>query len=164
MKLKSEREMLAKTVLKDGDCSSIRDMLEKVKKYYPNNNVLAELNEANEIVYYTVNDLYEEVMNLGDGLIAAGFEGAHIAIVSENCCRYVISDITISSGVGVVTPIDVNAPDALLSMLLAKCDATAVLCSSEQVERLQAISTDSQLLKHIITIDKKITGLPYYEE
>ena len=164
MKLKSEREMLAKTVLKDGDCSSIRDMLEKVKKYYPNNNVLAELNEANEIVYYTVNDLYEEVMNLGDGLIEAGFEGAHIAIVSDNCCRYVISDITISSGVGVVTPIDVNAPDALLSMLLAKCDATVVLCGSEQVARLQAISAESQLLKHIITIDKKVTGLPYYEE
>ena len=81
MKLKSEREMLANTVLKDGDCKSIRDMLERVKKYYPNNNVLAELNEENQIVYYTVNDLYEEVMNLGDGLIAAGFEGAHIAIV-----------------------------------------------------------------------------------
>ena len=51
MKLKSEREMLANTVLKDGDCKSIRDMLERVKKYYPNNNVLAELNEENEIVY-----------------------------------------------------------------------------------------------------------------
>ena len=162
MKLKSEREMLANTVLKDGDCSSVRDMLERIRKYYPNNNVLAELNEANEIVYHTVTDLYEEVINLGDGLVDAGFEGAHIAIVSENCVRYVISDITISSGVGVVTPIDVNAPDALLAMLLAKCDATAVLCSSEQVERLKAIAAESQLLKHIITIDKKIEGLPYY--
>lgn len=164
MKLKSEREMLANTVLKDGDCSSVRDMLERIRKYYPSNNVLAELNEANEIVYHTVTDLYEEVMNLGDGLVDAGFEGAHIAIVSENCVRYVISDITISSGVGVVTPIDVNAPDALLAMLLAKCDAAAVLCGSEQVERLKAIAAESQLLKHIITIDKKIEGLPYYGE
>ena len=78
MKLKSEREMLANTVLKDGDCSSVRDMLERIRKYYPNNNVLAELNEANEIVYHTVTNLYEEVMNLGDGLVDAGFEGAHI--------------------------------------------------------------------------------------
>ena len=32
MKLKSEREMLANTVLKDGDCSSVRDMLEWIRK------------------------------------------------------------------------------------------------------------------------------------
>ncbi len=164
MRYQSEREMLANTVLKGGDCTSIRDMLERIKKYFPTKNVLAELDEKNEIVYHTVNDLYEEVMNLGDGLVDAGYSGAHIAIVSENCYRYVVSDITISSGVGVVTPIDVNAPDLLLETLLAKCDATAVLCGSEQLERLQNIASKGGLLKDVITIDKKVEGVPYYEE
>ena len=110
--------MLANTVLKDGDCASIRDMLDRIKKYFPEKNILAELDDNNEIVHYSVNHVYEEVMNLGDGLVDAGFSGAHIAIVSDNCYRYVVADMTISSGVGVVTPIDVNAPDALLAMLL----------------------------------------------
>ncbi len=103
-------------------------------------------------------------MNLGDGLIAAGFEGAHIAIVSENCCRYVISDITISSGVGVVTPIDVNAPVQLTATLLNKCDANAVLCGIEQVDKIKEIQKDCPLLQEIITINGKIEGITSYEE
>lgn len=156
--------MLANTVLKDGDCKSIRDMLDRIKKYFPEKNVLAELDDNNEIVYYTVNQVYEEVMNLGDGLVDAGFSGAHIAIVSDNCYRYIIADMTISSGVGVVTPIDVNAPDALLAMLLDKCDATAVFCSAEQLPRIQKIASESSLLKNVFTLDKKVEGVPFYNE
>ena len=164
MKYRSEREMLANTILKDGDCSSIRDMLERIKKYIPQSRILAELDNDNNIVYYTVNDVYQEVMNLGDGLLDAGFASKHIAIVSENCYRYIISDITVSSGVGTIVPIDVNAPDQLLTLLLKKSDADAVLCGCAQVEKLSAMMQDLPRLKTIITIDGKVEGYPCYEE
>ncbi len=127
----SERQLQAGTLLKDGDYESIRQMLGRIREYAPDRQVLAELDGNKNIVYYTSKDLYEEVMNLGDGLLDLGLGGAHIAIISENCCRYVIADICISSGVGVVTPIDANAPAALMGTLLGKCDATAAFCSSD---------------------------------
>lgn len=164
MKYQSERQMLAKTILKDGDCKSIRDMLERIRKYIPTSRILAELDNNNEIVHYTVTDVYEEVMNLGDGLLDAGFSGKHIAIVSDNCYRYVIADITVSSGVGVIVPIDVNAPDQLLTLLLKKSDADAVFCGSEQLERIQNAAKEVTRIKTIITLDKKVEGFPFYGE
>ena len=164
MKYLTERELQQDRLLKGGDYKSIRDMLERLRGLYPDNQILAELDENQNIVYYTAKDLYEEVMNLGDGLIAAGLQGKHIAIVSENCCRYVIADIAISSGVGVVTPVDVNAPIGLLVTLLTKCDADAVLCGADQVEIVKEAAKSCPLLKTVITIDKSVDGLPYYGE
>lgn len=161
---RTEREYNSKTLLKDGDYKSIRDMLTRINAMIPQNQILAELNDKNEIVYYSAHDLYEEVMNFGDGLIDLGLKDGHIAIVSENCCRYVIADITISSGVGVVTPIDMNAPEALMVTLLSKCDATAVLCDVEHLEPVIKAKESCPLIKSVITIDRKVEGYPFYEE
>ena len=164
MKYRTERELQRDKLLKDGDYTSIRDMLSRLRGLYPDKNILAELDEKKQILYYTASDIYHEVMNLGDGMIDAGLQGKHIAIVSENCYRYVIADIAISSGVGVVTPVDVNAPVALLATLLAKCDADAVLCGAEQLESVREAAKDCPLLKTFITIDRKVEGYPFYEE
>lgn len=164
MRYKTERELQSRTLLKEGDYRSIKDMLERINRYIPDRKILAELNDSNEIVYHTASDIYEEVMNLGDGLLEAGYKDNHIAIVSENCYRYVIADICISSGVGIVTPIDVNAPAELMTMLLNKCDAEAVLCGADQVGKIKEIMRDCQLLKSIITIDRKVEGLLSYDE
>lgn len=160
----TERQHQAKRLLRDGDYKSIRDMLGRLKDQLPKQPILAELDEKKEIKYWNSEELYEEVMCLGDGLLDAGLGGKHIAIVSENCVRYVIADICISSGVGVVTPVDVNAPAQLLAMLLAKCDADAVLCGTEQLPMLLSIQADCPQLKTFITIDRKMDGALFYDD
>lgn len=161
---RTERQHQANRLLRDGDYKSIREMLGRLKDQLPMNPILAELDEKKEIKYWNSEELYEEVMCLGDGLLDAGLGGAHIAIVSENCVRYVIADICISSGVGVVTPIDVNAPAPLLAMLLAKCDADAVLCGIEQLPMLLSVQADCPRLKTFITIDHKMEGALFYDD
>lgn len=163
-KYRTEREYQRNTLLKDGDYRSIRDMLVRINRLIPETRILAELDKEKQIKYYTAHDIYEEVMCLGDGLIATGLAGAHIAIISENCCRYVFADITISSGVGVVTPIDCNAPVALMQTLLTKCDADAVLCGAGFLDIVREAQKGCPKVKTLITIDRKVEGLPYYEE
>ena len=163
-KLRSEREIQAKTLLRDGDYHSIRDMLGRLNTFVPEKPILAELDKDKNIKCHNSHDLYEEVMNLGDGLLDAGLAGAHIAIVSDNCVRYVIADITISSGVGIVTPIDVNAPQELLETLLNKCDADAVLCGAGHIDRIVKARNACERLKTIITIDRKVEGFLFYDE
>ena len=162
MKFQTERQMQSNRLLKDGDYKSIRDMLTRLAKILPDNQILAELDADQNIVYWNSCELYEEVMNLGDGLIAEGLQGAHIAIVADNCCRYVFADIAISSGVGVVTPIDVEAPQGLLEMLLDKCDADAVLCSKRVLDKVRQAAVNVGRIKKIITVDAPVEGLPYY--
>ena len=164
MRLRTERELQSKTLLKEGDYTSIRDMLGRINRMIPDANILAELNDKDEIIYHTASDIYEEVMNLGDGLVEAGLKNCHISIVSENCYRYVITDICVSSGVGVITPVDVNAPVQLLARLLAKCDADVVFCGIEQVKTIKETQESCPRLKTIITMDGKMEGLLSYDE
>ena len=161
---RTEHQMLSGTLLKDGPYESIKQMLERIADMIPSNQILCELDKDKNMVYYTARDLYDEVCSYGDGLIDAGLKGEHIAIVADNCCRYLITDMTVSCGVGVVTPIDVEAPLSLLSLLLQKCDATAVVCSSRCVETLRQVQEDYPALKTIITIDKPLPGCLFYDD
>jgi len=164
MKYYSERQMQAKTLLRDGDYKSIRDILDRLVQFIPEAPILAEADSNKQIVTYNATRLREEVMNLGDGLIATGLKDKHISIVADNCCRYVIADICISSGVGVVTPVDVNASVELLTELLGKCDADAVVCSSRVLGNIDEARKKCSRIKTVITIDRKVEGIPYYEE
>lgn len=164
MKYKTEREFHKGFLLKDGDYRSIREMLERINRMIPQKVLLVELDGSNNIVEYTASKIYNEVMDLGEGLVESGLKGAHIAIVSENCCRYVLADIAISSGVGVVVPVDVNSPDELMATLLQKSDADAVICGADLVDLMVQMQQRCPLLKTIITMDRKVEGYPYYEE
>lgn len=160
----TERQHQANRLLRDGDYKSIREMLGHIKDQMPKAPILAELDDKKEIKYWNSEDLYEEVMCLGDGLLDLGLGGKHISIVSENCVRYVIADICISSGVGVVTPVDVNAPAPLLAMLLEKCDANAVLCGADQLDLIHEVQPKCPLLQTIITMDRRVDGVPFYDD
>lgn len=164
MKYKTEREFHKDFLLKEGDYRSIREMLGRINRMIPQKVLLAEFDAGNNMVEYTAQNIYNEVMALGEGLVAEGLKGAHIAIVSENCCRYVIADISISSGVGVVVPVDVNSPDNLMATLLQKSDADAVLCGADLVELMEQMQQCCPRLKKIITLDRKVAGYPSYEE
>lgn len=167
MKYITERELNRQLLLKEGDYKSVRDMLHRLTTLFPDREILAELNETKDgIEYYTAAQIEEEIMNLGDGLIAAGYKGAHIAIVSENCCRYVLADSCISSGVGVVTPIDKDAPVDLMVTLMTKSDITAVLCCSYCVDIVKKVQEKCPLIKNIITIDKykRVDGYQSYDD
>lgn len=154
-KITTGRYLERNGMMKDGDFTSFRDMLQRLNRIYPQKEILAELNETRDgIEYYTGAEIYEEIMNLGDGFLVKGMKDAHIAIVAENCCRYVLADICISSGVGVVTPLDKDAPIDLMATLMKKAEITAVLCNVCYVDSMLKVQQQCPLLKTIITIDK----------
>ena len=134
----TEREFHKNFLLKDGDYKSTKDVLERIAKYIPNENILAELDENRNIVYHTAKDILNDVENLGDGLIAMGLEGKHIAISADNSYFYVMCDMAIAGGVGVVTPIDRDAPEDLFVTLLNKCEADAIICSFHMVNKVKS--------------------------
>jgi len=167
MKYITERELNRNLLLKEGDYKSVRDMLQRLATLFPDREILAELNKDNDgIEYYTASQIQEEIMNLGDGFIAKGYKGAHIAIVAENSCRYVLADSCISSGVGIVTPIDKDAPLDLMVTLMTKSDITAVLCCTYCVDTIKKVQAKCPLIKNIITIDKykKLEGYESYDD
>lgn len=160
----SEKVMLADTLLKEGPYKNTRDVLERIARLVPDNRILAELDKKGNIVHYTARELYNEVMSLGNGLLEAGLGNAHIAIIAPNSCRYVIADLCISSGVGVVVPMDRDMPPQLMAELLDKCDADALLCGSLYLPVIEKILPSCPRIRRIITLDQKVEGYACYEE
>ena len=155
---------LKENLLGEGDYKSIRELAERIARVCPENKILAELGPDKQMKYYNARDLYNEICNLGDGLIAAGLKDAHIAIVADNCCRYVISDMSISSGVGVVVPLDKDAPEELLVTFFEKADIDAVLFSSHLRKKVSEACAQCPRVKVMATMDIKLEGLPCYDE
>lgn len=160
-KLKTEIEWNKKTLLKEGPYTSTKEILERIARIIPDRPILADLDKKKNIVYHTAADLLNDAEAIGEGLIDLGLEGKHIAICAENSYHYIMCDISISGGVGVVTPIDVNATNDLLVTLLNRCDADAVICSHHVVEKLEAIKKDIPNVKTIITVEKKVGDHPW---
>ena len=157
-------EAFADTILKDGYYRDIRDLLERINKFIPDKQVFGDLDRNNELRFHTVREVYEDVMNLGDGLIAQGLKDAHIAMVSDNCLKYIIADISVSSGVGVFVPIDADAPVESLELLLEKSDADAVMCAARCLDRVVEACGKCPRVKEIITVDSKVEGHLFYDD
>ena len=164
MKYQTEIEMQRGTLLREGRYRSIRDMLDRLSRLKPDAPILQELNEKEEKETWTARALKEEVMCLGEGLLAAGLQGAHIAIVSGNCCRYILADLCVSNGVGVVTPIDANAPADLLALLLNKCDATALFCDPVTLPKVRSVREACPSLKTLILLSGQAEDVLTYDE
>lgn len=116
-------------LLKDGNYSSTKEVVLRVAHTLPNTNLFAHLDKDLNIVYHTAADLLKDMTVLGNGLIAMGLEDKHIAVSMDNSYEYFLVDLTISSGVGVITPVDENADDETFVILLNKCDAHAIICN-----------------------------------
>lgn len=164
MKYYKETEMLKKTFLKEGDYKSTKEVFERIARLAPDTQVLAELDSHRKIVYHTAQGLLEDVESFGDGIIAMGLQGKHIALLAENSYKYFVTDVTIVGGAGVISPIDKDAKEELLETLLKKCDADAVICSAYLVPKIKAVAEKCKRIKTIITIDKKVDDLKTFDE
>lgn len=150
-------------LFEEGDYKSIREVLQRINRIVPDNDIFVELDENRNLVKYTAHDVYELVCNLGDGLISLGLKDSHIAIVSDNSVRYVLVDLCVSGGVGVLTPIDREATDELLETLLTKCDADAVFCSVNCLDKVEKAAAKLGV-KHVFTLNKKVENHLCFDE
>ncbi len=159
-----EKDILKDTLLKDGDYKSTKEVFERIAKYIPDKQILAELDSNNNILYHTAKEILETIEALGDGLLQIGLKGKHIAIIADNSYRYVICDLTIAGGVGVVTPIDKDADVELTSKLFNLCDAEVVICSGHLITKIKKAQRNCDALKTIITIDEKVDDILCFDE
>lgn len=162
MKIKSITEH---PLLKEGYYKTTKEVFERLARLEPDKKILANLKEGTkEIVYHTSKEILEDIERIGNAFLELGYKDKHIAIIAENCYEYLITDMAIVGGLGVVTPIDVLAEDQLLETLLNKCEAQVIVCSSFVIAKLQRIKQNCPLLESVITLDRKVEGYLYLKD
>lgn len=150
--------MLKNTLLKKGDYKNTREIFERVAKFYPDKQILAELNEDKQIVYYTASEVLKTERAIGEGLLARGYKGKHIAIIATNSYRYLLTDLAIAGGVGVVVPIDKDASEEQTATLLSRADVEIAICSADVLKKVERAIQNSKLLIALITMDRRVDG------
>ena len=167
MKYQSEMQYLKKNIINDDDFyTSVKDMLEKIRKFIPENNVLAELDNKDHVTYYTAEQIVNMVEDLADGLISSLLEGLNVAIISENSVKYIVTELAITSGLGVFIPIDKNLNEELMAEYLKKVPVDVIFCDSHLIEKIKHVMTklEEPDKKLIVVIDKKIAGYFYFND
>ena len=163
--MKTKRQELRKTLLKEGDYKSTKDVFLRIAKTYPDKPILATLNEeTKEIIYHTSLEILTDIEKIGNALLNLGLKDKHFVILADNSYEYIITDMAIVGGLGVVTPLDKDANDELLAILLNKCDANVIVCSSFELVKIERIKDKCPTLEKIITIDKKVDGYDFIKD
>ncbi len=150
-------------LLKCGDYKTTKEVVLRVAKVLPEKKLFAHLDKNLNIIYHTASDLLNDMTSLGNGLIAMGLEDKHIAVSMDNSYEYFLSDLTISSGVGVVTPVSKDADDETFVTLLNKCDANAIICNKFIVLKIGKLTEKLPKIEKVICIDDGFGNFSFKE-
>lgn len=155
------QKQLIPTQLSDGGSAGVHGMLSRLVEFRADCPILSEMGPDGIIHSCTCAELYEEVMCLGEGLLAAGLGKAHLAVVSRNSSRYVKLALAVLCGENVLIPIDALAPQPLLETLLSRCDADAVLCDQPSLPAVLEARRHCPNIRKVITLEGEGADLSY---
>lgn len=142
-KFKDLKDMLAKTVEKFGDRPAYIYKTEEVGKF-------------REITYKMFN---EDIKKLGTALIALGLKDKKIAVIGDNRYEWAVSYLAITTGTGVVVPLDKALPNNEIENLIMRSDVEAVIYTDQYKEIMNELKDKKNTnLKFFISMDLNETS------
>lgn len=100
-----------------------------------------------EAVYRNISygELREDVLRLGEGLMAKGISNARIAIIGENSYRWQLAYLAAMSGLGICVPLDKGLPYAELKTSIQKSGCNVLIFDKKHeplAEQLRSEAAD----------------------
>ncbi|NMA93464.1 MAG: AMP-binding protein [Clostridiales bacterium] len=120
------------------DVSDLRDLLNYAAESYGEKAAyLYKKKLGGEYLPISFNQFREDVNNLGNALLEAGYKGKHIALIGENRYEWVVSYLAVACGLGVIVPLDKELPVQEIAALIDRADVSAVIYSSKVGSKLK---------------------------
>lgn len=119
-------------ILAAGELKTVKQLWLTAEHFHQDKIAIREMNGKNP-VEYTYRQLACDIRALGTELMAEGLENKRIAIIGENCYRWVVSYFAAVS-VGTVVPIDKELTEEDIKKLLEKSEVEAIFTSSKYVK------------------------------
>ncbi len=133
-------------------CESIRAMLDTSEKLYKDKPAFRfTVNGKDNSVSYTEFKL--AVDSLGTAIYSLGYGKAHVAIIAENCYKWVLSYVTTLISECVVTPVDKELPEEDIANILNHSECDVVIYSSALAKKIEAIKGKLNTVKFRITMN-----------
>ena len=116
----------------------IRDILEESEGKYSQIKAVKWLKKK-EVLEESYGELMEHVRLVRRGLLAEGFEGAHIALIGASSVEWIESYLGIITGKNVAVPLDAGLPCEDLTDLINRSNAAALFLGAKQGAFLEEI-------------------------
>jgi len=129
---------------------NLKHLLEKTT-FEHKNNILYNLEERK----ITYNDFYEKVVALKNSLINIGLKDKKIAIISENRYEWEVTFFAVTTGVGILVPIDRTWSKDEIENVINIAEVEAIFCSKKYEEILYEIKETNVYLKYILSFDSE---------
>ena len=137
---------------------TVKDCIERsIEKHSKNNAFMIKHKENNEIKYknITYKRLGKEIKELGTGLIDLGLENRKIAIIGKNSYEWVLSYISIITGVGVAVPLDKGLQKDEIIMSVKRSKAEAIIFDEKLIDIIEEIKNNNDTnVKEFISMQK----------
>ncbi len=120
------------------DVTTIRELMEYSVSLYADRPAFLQYEDGqmNEITYARVN---EEMIALATYLRSRFPEGSKIAVTGKNSYHWALTYLSVTSGVGVIVPIDKDLRDEEIAGLINDSESVAVIYSPEQEDKMNAV-------------------------
>jgi len=107
-------------------------------------------------------ELEQRVRDFSRGLVALGLQkGDRVAILSENCPEWVVSDLATLAAGGVDVPIFPTLPSGQVAYILNDSEARMIVVSDQkQLKKVLAVRSDLSYLQKIILMEPEGPEIP----
>ncbi len=101
-------------------------------------------------------DFYDAVENVAQKLISLGVKkNDKVAILSENCCQWIISDFAIMTCGAITVPIFPTLPSDQLKFILKHSEVKGIFLSNvKQFKKIESLRSPVTEIKWIVTFEK----------
>ena len=115
--------------------NNLKEMVENTKAEYSDEIAFRFKNdETKEITTMLYKDYVEEIEAFGTALISIGLKDKRIGLISENRYEWEASYLAVTTGVGIIVPLDKSLPDNEILSLIERSEIEALIYSSKYDE------------------------------
>lgn len=136
--------------------TDLKDMLENTERKFSDRPAFifkTEIpGEYKEIKY---KEFIDEIKAVGTALVNMGLKDKRIAIISENRYEWEMTYLAITTGTGVVVPLDKALPDNEIESLIIRSEVEGIIYSKNYEEKMKELSEKNNTnIKYFISMDK----------
>lgn len=133
------------------------DMLRNRSEKYANNPAYMFRRKPHaEVIIKTYEEFVSDIDATGTALLKRGLEGAHIAVMGENCYEWAVSYNAACGGVGVVVPLDRMLPANEVVSLISRSQSRCLFVTPKLMDVAKSAVADYDGLELIVVMDQVV--------
>ncbi len=121
------------------DVTTIKELMARSVSLYADRPAFL-YQDGDSVKEITYEKVYEEMIALATYLRSKLPEGSKVAVTGKNSYRWALTYLAVTSGVGVIVPIDKDLRGEEISGLISDSESVAVIYSPEQEEKINEVS------------------------